>query len=440
MEASPIGNRIASGIFWSIIGTAFARGLTFLAFIFVARFLGKQEFGELGMIQSTVMLFGNFAGFGLGQTSVKYIAQYRVSDPEKVGRIMAMANLVAFLTSGLACLALGFLANDLAANTIAAPHLATELRIGILILFLSTLVGVQTGSLSGFEAFKSLARVNIFAGIISFIILIAGVFYGRLRGAIWGLAISQAVNLVLNHWAIRKEMRRYRVPLAFSGCSKELSILWKFSIPAMLGGMLVGPVNWACNALLVNQPKGYMEMGIFQAANQCYAILLFLPLQLSRVILPVLSERLGQQDVAHAKKIMILMVKINAAIIFPVIIIASASSRFIMGLFGGDFKNGWPTLILVLIASGIVAIQTPVGQVLWASTKSWQIFTIDAIVGVVFFGLTWLWVKYGAIGLASARLTSFIASSILVSGYAFIVLRSTKTLREAVRAKKEFPI
>jgi O-antigen/teichoic acid export membrane protein len=141
-------------------------------------------------------------------------------------------------------------------------------------------------------------------------------------------------------------MRRYRVPLAFSGCSKELSILWKFSTPAMLGGMLVGPVNWACNALLVNQPKGYMEMGIFQAANQCFAILLFLPLQLSRVILPVLSERLGQQDVSNAKKIMC-MVKL---LYVPVIIVASASNLFVHHrIVGGDFKDGLVKFIVFAV-------------------------------------------------------------------------------------------
>jgi len=53
-------------MFWSMAGAVISRGLMLVASIFVARMLGKTGFGELGMIQSTVGMFGVFAGFGLG--------------------------------------------------------------------------------------------------------------------------------------------------------------------------------------------------------------------------------------------------------------------------------------------------------------------------------------------------------------------------------------
>jgi len=36
--------------------------------------LGTVGFGELGVIQSTVGMFGVFAGLGLGMTATKYVA------------------------------------------------------------------------------------------------------------------------------------------------------------------------------------------------------------------------------------------------------------------------------------------------------------------------------------------------------------------------------
>ena len=39
---------------------------TLAAFVIVARLLGKEEFGKLGIIQVTVAMFQIFAGFGLG--------------------------------------------------------------------------------------------------------------------------------------------------------------------------------------------------------------------------------------------------------------------------------------------------------------------------------------------------------------------------------------
>src|SRR5208283_1869288 len=55
VEASSIASRLARGTFWSLVGTVLARGLSVLASIVVARQLGKEGFGELGIIQSTVL-------------------------------------------------------------------------------------------------------------------------------------------------------------------------------------------------------------------------------------------------------------------------------------------------------------------------------------------------------------------------------------------------
>lgn len=171
IEASDIGLRMARGLFWSMAGTVISRALMLLATILVARLLGKIEYGELGMIQSTVGMFGVFAGFGLGLTATKYVAELRESDPLRVGRILSLSTFVACFTGGLMALALLFFAPWLAEHTINAPHLVSQLRISAIVLFFSALNGAQTGALAGFEAFKDIAKINFSVGIISFIFL-----------------------------------------------------------------------------------------------------------------------------------------------------------------------------------------------------------------------------------------------------------------------------
>ena len=82
IEASDIGYRLARGGFWLLCGTVVSKALWLLASILVARMLGKETFGEFGIIRSTVEMFGVFAGFGLGLTATKYIAEFRRTDPE----------------------------------------------------------------------------------------------------------------------------------------------------------------------------------------------------------------------------------------------------------------------------------------------------------------------------------------------------------------------
>jgi len=321
-------------------------------------------------------------------------------------------------------MALGLLifASWLAEHTINAPHLTGVLRIGAIILFINALNGAQTGALSGFEAFKTIAYVNLFVGLISFPILVAGAYLGGLTGAVWALAINLGFNWLLNHLALRKEARRYNVPLVFKECRRELSVLWRFSLPAVLSGSMVGPVNWACGALLVNRPNGYDEMGIYSAANQWYAMLLFLPSLLSQVVLPVFSERLGQEDGHQLLKTMVLAIKINAIMMLPIVLLASIASPFIMSLYGESFASGWPTLIVVLLTAGIIACQTPVGPTIAAAGKMWIRLTMNLGWAIVFIISTLFLVDKGALGLASARAISYVFHVSWVLAFALSLL------------------
>ncbi len=423
MQASPLGYRLARGVFWSMAGAVISRGLMLAATVLVARMLGKTVYGELGMIQSTVGMFGVFAGFGLGLTATKHVAEFRQSDPDRAGRIIGLSGLFAVLTGSLMALGLLIFAPWLAEHTINAPHLSAVLRIGALILFINALNGAQTGALAGFEAFKTIAYVNLFVGLISFPILVSGAYFGGLTGAVWALALNLGFNWLLNHLALRKETRRHNVPFTLRDCSRERSILWKFSLPAVLTGSLVGPVNWICSALLVNQPEGYNEMGIYSAANQWFAMLLYLPALLGRVMLPVLSEQLGQNEIKQSMKIMFFAIKTNALLVLPLVLLVSIASPYIMNLYGAGFRSGWPTLVVVLLTAGLLTVQTPIGQIIAASGKMWLGFAMNFGWALTFIVSTLLLLDHGSLGLATARAIAYVFLATWVAMFAMRLIR-----------------
>ena len=43
-------NKVFSGLIWSSLDTFFLKGLTFVVMIYIARIIGPQEFGFIGMI------------------------------------------------------------------------------------------------------------------------------------------------------------------------------------------------------------------------------------------------------------------------------------------------------------------------------------------------------------------------------------------------------
>jgi O-antigen/teichoic acid export membrane protein len=423
LEASALGSRLARGVFWSVAGTVISRGSMLAASVLVARMLGRTGFGELGMIQSTVGMFGVFAGFGLGLTATKHVAELRSGDPVRTGKIIGLSGAVAAVTGGMMALALFLFAPWLAAHTINAPHLSGVLRIGGLILFINALNGAQTGALSGFEAFRTIAYVNFFVGLISFPVLVGGAYLGGLPGAVWALAISLGFNWLLNHIAVRKEARRYGVPITIRKCGREWPVLWKFSLPAFFAAAVVGPVNWACGALLVNQPNGYGEMGIFNAANQWFSILLFLPGMVGGVVLPVLSDQLGRNDTAQSQKTLLLAIKMNLLLVTPLVVVAIIASPSIMNLYGEGFGEGWPTLVVVLLTAGLLAAQAPVGQIITASGRMWLGFLMNSGWALVFILGTIFLLDHGSLGLAAARAGGYVIHAVWTFGFAFWFLR-----------------
>ena len=191
-QSSPIAARLVHGSLWSLAGSLISRLLALAAAVFVARMLGKASYGELGIIQSTIGMFGALAGFGMGTTAAKFVAEFRSTDPAKAGNIIALSSIVSWSTGITLGAVLFFLAPWLARNSLAAPELSPYIQLSALLLLLNAVNGAQTGALSGFEAFRKIAWVNGLTGLLNFPLVVGGAMLFELSGVIWGMIIAQA--------------------------------------------------------------------------------------------------------------------------------------------------------------------------------------------------------------------------------------------------------
>ncbi len=422
IQASPVGSRLARGAFWSFFGAIISRGLSLISSVLVARMLGKEGFGELGIIQSSVGMFATFAGFGLGLTATKYVAEFRAKDPAKAGRIIGLSSVVSLVTGGLITIILVVLAPWLAAKTLNAPKLSGLLILSAPLLLLGAWGGAQIGALAGFESFKRLAQLNLITGLLNFPLMVCGVYLGGLTGAVLGAVCANLAGCALNSWALRFEMRKVGVPVIYSGCHAEWPILWKFSLPSLLSGVMVGPVTWACNALLVNQPNGYAEMGLFNAANQWRSAIVFIPGTLGVVILPMLANMHGTKDLSNYKKTLKYNLVLNFIISLIVAITVCILAKIIMAAYGSGFRDGQVVLILLSSSAVLWATLNVIGQAIASSASMWWGFGLNGIWAIAMLASTWFLVGYGATGLALAVCFSYLVHLGTVSLYAWIAI------------------
>lgn len=400
-ERHEFAQKMAVGAFWVLLGTVASRGLTLLAGVIIARVLGKTGFGELAMLQSTVAMLGAVAGFGLGLTATKHVAEFRGSDPQRAGRVLALSGLVSLVTGGVMAIALLLLAPILAEQALGAPQLAGGLRIGAIVLFLTAISGAQAGALSGFEAFRTSAKINLSVGLASIPMLVIGVVLDGISGVMWASAVNLAFNWGLNHIALRKEARRHGVPVTWRGGWGERAILWNFSLPMSVSALILGPLNWCTNALLAHQPGGYGELGIYSVAIQWRAAVLFIPGILGQVCFPLLVQ--SGTGAPHKYRTMYkasIGVTAGAALVTmaPLIVLG----HFIVQIYGPAFTHGSDVFRVMMFSAVFLAVNAAMGDAIIGRGRVWFVFIFNVISSLTLVFLSYLFVSrgYGAMGLA----------------------------------------
>lgn len=433
----PMGKRLAKGAFWTLVGSVAAKALNLPISVFLVRLMGAARYGELGMVSSSIDLFGVFAGFGLAMTASKHVAEFRRKDPLRAGRILALSNITALLAGLFFSTMLFVAAPVLAQRYLAAPRLAGLLRIASFLLFFTAVTSEQNGALYGFEAFQVCAQLSTIFGLVSIPLVIGGYVLGGLKGIICGMVAAKIIDWLLRRAALQREARRTGVPIVYRDCILELPILWHFSIPAVAAGLMVAPVNWICSAMLVNQPHGYEEMGAYNAAGQWYTALVFLPAILGSSLLPLLSSSMGEGDAMTSRKVLSFMLRLNAIIVLPCMLLMSILSPYIMGAYGHGFGRAWPTLIAVVMTAGVYSIIAPIGDVIAASGRMWLGFLMNAGWGVIFISATWMFVGHGSLGLAAARLLAYAVHAVWTFAFAYTIIRHKSILKISQKAIAE---
>jgi len=424
-KADSLRGRFARGAVWSLIGAVISQGSTLAASVITARLLGREQFGAYGMIQSTVGMLGIFAGLGLGVTATKHVAEFRVRDPERAGRIIALGSAVALVSGGGLALALVAFAPLLATKTLNAPELANELRISSVLLFFNAFNGAQTGALAGFEAFREIARINLLRGLATFPVTVGFVFLWGLPGAVWALAATAAVTCLISQLPLRQHCAAQGIQPQISSAWRERRVLWTFSTPAFLSGALVGPVTWAASTMLVNHPGGYAEMGVFSAANQWRTALLFIPSLVGQIAVPMLASLQHGQGGRSVRRLLIGSMLLNALCTVPVLIFLVPCSSWIMSLYGPGFTSRGAVMQVLVISAVLLAIQTPVGTFITAFGRVWEGFFMNVgwAASLLATAYTLLVLGWGAQALAGAYLAGYTVHAVWTFSYALSMFR-----------------
>lgn len=419
IHLSNLSNRLFHSASWALSGAIAGRGIMMLTYIWVARLLTQDVYGEFGILRSTINMFTVFAGMGLGATASKYISQYRNVNSEKAGSIYALSNILVLFIASIFALILFVLSKHIAEYSLHAPHLSDEIKIGAIILFFIAVNSVQNGALAGFDDFKSISINTVISSCVQAICLIVGCYWSGIYGALIGWSVGCFSCYLLNRRSILLQLKKFDISSNIRKIHKEeLMILWKFSFPSLLASIMVGPVLWWTKTFLVSQ-SNYSEMAIYDVAEQWYTIVLFVPAALAQVILPMLANTLEEGSRKQYLKLVKINLSINVLVSLVLSIVVIFAGQYLMFVYGEGFVDvkTMSAMMMTTVASSACNV---VGQVIASRDKMWYAFAFNLLWATIFILFTIVFVgswNMEAFGLALAFLLSYIVHFILQTVY-----------------------
>lgn len=413
---SHLGGRFGRGVFWNLVGTLFAQGSVFLTAIILARLLGKEVFGELGMIQSTLLTLTSIAQVSTGLTATKYVAEFRDADKARAGRVLGLCSVLTLATGVAATALLLISAPWVAEHMLAAPHLAVSLVISAAFVLFSVMNGYQIGALAGLESYKSISIYGALLGAAHLAVCGLGAMLWGLHGALGGMALSALLRWGVYGLALHRETAKQGITVQRRDGLREREILHRFALPAALSGLTTMPAIWLGNAFLVQQPNGYAEMGLYSAANSLRMLVLLFPILLNNVGLSLLNNRRGGNDLLGYKEIFWVNIRVTliAVLVGSFVMVVMGSS--LLHMFGKNFLAGYSMLLILMLSTVPEALAVATAQVIQSQEKMWHSLLIvaiprDALLACLAYALVPI---YGGVGLASAYAISWFVALVAV--------------------------
>lgn len=396
---------------WSLIGSTVGRGLSLIAGILVARFLGKDIYGEYGIIKTTLIYIEIFSTFGLGYTATKYIADYKKTNPGKVLAVCKAALKITLLTSGLMALVVLVFAKQIA-EIIDAPHLFNTLRITAAGIIVNAINVAQIGVLSGFAEFKVIAKNTTISGIVTFVLTSTLTYIWGINGAVIALVLSYGTQCLINNISVRALVKQYEKP---KGSQKELyKELVSFSFPIALQESLYSITSWFTSYMLIKL-AGYGELGLYSAAGQWAAIISFIPGILRNVALSHLSSSLS--NVGSHKKTMKAMIAVNVCSTLFLFLGIVLFQRLICSFYGDSFVGLGPVLLALTFNSILAALANVYVQEFMALGKNWFVFFAKILRDLGSLGVAYLLISN-----INSNGALYLSCSVVCADILFVVL------------------
>lgn len=368
---------LAKDSFWSVFGNAVSMVILMISGIIIARLVGKEMYGQYGIVKNLMTSFASFAAFGFGYSTTKLIA----SDSFKYGGISVAAPKIVVGISLFIFLFCICFATPIS-NILNKPDFEIFiLYIGVL-MFFKALFTVGTGILAGYKRFKNIGLNAIFSAL--FILIICYPFTKKwgLNGALIALILYQILTAFLAlfyAYSSEKRKNKYRFKDYIEILKKTIpisvhEISFTFSVIAIV--------------MIILHNSSYGEYALYSIASQWNAVIIVIPTLLMNLTLSYLS---ADKTVTSHRVLLRRILSINIlSTLFPFCVVFFCVP-YIVKFYGNDFIDLEPVLYIAVFTTFFYSITLVFQSNLMSEGRSWYL-AVYRVVKDIFEIVLLLWV------------------------------------------------
>jgi O-antigen/teichoic acid export membrane protein len=389
--------KIVDNIGWLFFDKVLRMGIGLVVGVWIARYLGPEQFGLLSFAIAFVGLFGAIATLGLQGIVVRDI----VRDPDSKEKTLGTAAVLLFfgglVSYGLILATIFWMRAD---DTLARAIVAI---LGSMVLFKASDVAVYW-----FESqVKSKYTVWVQNGVF---LMFAGVKVGLILKSApliafaWAMMVEAAVVgiLLLVTLSLRGPHLR-----KLSVAAKRAKSLLVNSWPLMLSGLAV-VIYMKIDQIMLGQMLGDQAVGIYSAAVRVSEVWYFVPVVIAASVFPSILEAKTRNDEHYYKRLQHLydlMVWVALIVALPLTFL---STPIVTLLFGTEYVSSGPVLTLHVWSAVFVFLLVASGK--WLIAENLQYLALQrnlaGLASNVILNLI-LIPGFGVIGAAWATVVSY---------------------------------
>jgi PST family polysaccharide transporter len=375
-------------------------GVGLFVSVWVARYLGPEQFGAFNFAVAFVALFGAFATLGLDRIVVRDL----VRKPEIKHEILSSAFILK-LCGGVVAFFISLLAIFLMRPAESQTHwMVGIIAAGMIFQSFDTIdFWFQSQVKSKFTALARNGAFVILAVVRVFLIL----YKAPLSAFAWAVLaeiILGAAGLAIFY--LRQQTIFIWYPKFYTARS-----LVKESWPLILSGLAI-MIYMRIDQIMLAQMIGNTGVGIYSAALRFSEIWYFIPIVIVNSVMPSLTKSRSESKEKYLLHLQLLfknLVRIAYVIAFPMTFI---SSLLIISIYGSEYSGAGQVLAIHIWSAVFVFIG--VGMSPWIINEGMIRYSLIQTVGGALFNIflnIFLIPIYGAVGAAISTLISQMIAS-----------------------------